>query len=161
MARFWAWAVHCLYFLTQIESSHGSHTILIEFNCFLHALSLDLAFHVAVAVSVLFMNSPSFTQRHADAEHLPVAIVLVIFYSGALRASSFALGWYVVFSASIACLLLAFTLLPADIYILNEELFVHYRPPLHFVRAPFLMRISAITWGPALVLLVWSLMFTT
>ena len=72
---FWAWAVHCLYFLTQIESSHGSHTILREFNCFLHALSLGLAFHVAVAVSVLFMYSPSFTQRHADAEHLPVAIV--------------------------------------------------------------------------------------
>ncbi len=46
-------------------------------------------------------------------------------------------------------------------YVLKEELFVHYRPPLHFKRAPFLLRISAITWGPALVLLVWSLMFTT
>ena len=72
---FWAWAVHCLYFSSQIELPHHAHPAVREFHSLLHALSLGLSFYVAVAVSVLFMYSPSFTQRHADAEHLPVAIV--------------------------------------------------------------------------------------
>jgi hypothetical protein len=72
---FWAWAVHCLYFLSQIELSYVSHATVREFHCFLHSLSLGLSFYVAVGVSVLFMYNSSFTQRHADAEHLPVATV--------------------------------------------------------------------------------------
>lgn len=44
---------------------------------------------------------------------------------------------------------------------MKEELFLHYRPPLLHARAPFLLRTSAIALGPALLLTVWSLMFTT
>ena len=60
---FWAWAVHCLYFSSQIELSHQSHTLLREFNTVLHALSLGLSFYVAVAVSVLFMYAPPPTSK--------------------------------------------------------------------------------------------------
>ena len=38
---------------------------------------------------------------------------------------------------------------------------MHYRPPGLFARAPFLLRLSAVALGPALLLTVWSLMFTT
>jgi hypothetical protein len=72
---FWAWAVHCLYFSSQVELTYVSHALVREFQCLLHALSLGLSFYVAAAVTVLFMYSPSFTQRHAEAEHLPLATV--------------------------------------------------------------------------------------
>jgi hypothetical protein len=55
---FWAWAVHCLYFCSQIELSFRSHPLLREAHCILHATSLGLSFYVAVAVSVLFMYAP-------------------------------------------------------------------------------------------------------
>ncbi len=131
-----------------------------EFHCFLHSLSLGLSVYVAFAVSVLFMYSPSFTQRHADAEKLPVATVW--FFS--------ILAHYVppllhVAGAPSCTSRLHLTLRNshhfADFLVLKEELFLHYRPPLQYARAPFILRISAIALGPALLLAVWSLMFTT
>lgn len=137
---FWAWAVHCLYFFSQLDLSYVSHPSVREFHCFLHSLSLGLSVYVAFAVSVLFMYSPSFTQRHADAEKLPVATV-----------------WFFSILAHYVPPLLHV----ADFLVLKEELFLHYRPPLQYARAPFILRISAIALGPALLLAVWSLMFTT
>ena len=37
---------------------------------------------------------------------------------------------------------------------------MHYRPPKHFTRLPFVLRTACIALGPALVLTAWSLMFT-
>jgi hypothetical protein len=54
-----------------------------------------------------------------------------------------------------------FSLCRADTYVLKEEQFMHYRPPAIYPRAPFLLRLSAIALGPALLLTAWSLMFTT
>jgi hypothetical protein len=58
---------------------------------------------------------------------------------------------------------LAFSLCCSDTYLLKEEQCLHYRPPVHQqgARAPFLLRLSAIALGPALILMAWSLMYTT
>lgn len=37
---------------------------------------------------------------------------------------------------------------------------MHYRPPKHFARLPYVLRTACIALGPALVLTAWSLMFT-
>jgi len=154
---FWAWAVHCLYFSSQIELPHRVHAVMREYHCLLHALSLGLAFYVAVAVSVLFMYSPSFTQRHADAEHLPVAIVW--FFS--ILAHYVPPLLHLIGTLPLATTPPHLTMHFSDIYVLKEELFIHYRPPTHYSHIPFIGRVSAIALGPALVLMAWSLMFST
>ena len=46
-------------------------------------------------------------------------------------------------------------------FVLKEELFLHYRPPVQFARSAFLLRTSMIALSPALLLTVWSLMYTS